>query len=59
MVAEADKAADVLARVESFRPDLAFIQEEILAESNGSLISAVAAASSAVQGRRHGFLGIR
>jgi two-component system, NarL family, nitrate/nitrite response regulator NarL len=42
VVAEADKAVDVLARVESFRPDLAFIQEEILAESNGSLISAVA-----------------
>jgi len=45
VVAEADKAADVLARVESFRPDLAFIQEEILAESNGSLISAVTGAA--------------
>ncbi|MGD0226191.1 MAG: response regulator transcription factor [Terriglobia bacterium] len=45
VVAEADKAADVLARMESFRPDLAFIQEEILAESNGSLISAVAEAA--------------
>jgi DNA-binding NarL/FixJ family response regulator len=41
VVAEADKAADVLALMESFRPDLAFIQEEILAESNGSLIPAI------------------
>ncbi|MGO8818538.1 MAG: LuxR C-terminal-related transcriptional regulator [Terriglobia bacterium] len=41
VVAEADKAADVLALMESFRPDLAFIQEEIIAESHGSLIPAI------------------
>ena len=33
VVAEADKAADVLARGRAFQPDLVFIQEEILAES--------------------------
>ena len=45
VVAEADKAADVLARMTSFRPDLAFIQDEILAESKGSLIPAVTEAA--------------
>ena len=40
VVAEADKAAEVLARAETFQPDLVFIQEEILAESGGNLISA-------------------
>ena len=42
VVAEAEKADDVMARAETFRPDLAFIQEEILRESGGNLISAVA-----------------
>ncbi len=41
VVAEAENAADVLVRAEAFRPDLIFIQEEILAESSGNLISAV------------------
>jgi DNA-binding NarL/FixJ family response regulator len=41
VVAEAEKADDVMARAETFRPDLAFIQEEILRESGGNLISAV------------------
>jgi len=41
VVAEAEKADEVLARAETFRPDLVFIQEEILADSGGSLISAV------------------
>ena len=41
VVAEAENAAEVLARAETFRPDLVFIQEEILAESGGNLISAV------------------
>ena len=43
VVGEAEKAAEVLARAETFRPDLVFIQEEILAESGGNLISAVRA----------------
>jgi two-component system nitrate/nitrite response regulator NarL len=41
VVAEADKAADVLGQVKTFRPDIAFIQEEILSESSTNLISAV------------------
>ena len=41
VVAEADKAGDVLGQVKTFRPDVAFIQEEILAESGSNLISAV------------------
>ena len=41
VVAEAENAAEVLARAETFRPDLVFIQEEILAESGANLISAV------------------
>jgi len=41
VVAEAEKANEVLARAETFRPDLIFIQEEILGESGGNLISAV------------------
>ncbi|MGO8787951.1 MAG: response regulator transcription factor [Terriglobia bacterium] len=45
VVAEADKAADVLGQVKTFRPDLAFIQEEILAESTSNLISAVTGAA--------------
>jgi len=43
VVAEAENRAEVLARAETFRPDLVFIQEEILAESGGNLISAVLA----------------
>ena len=42
LVAEAESASEVLARAETFRPDLAFIQEEILAESSSNLVSAVA-----------------
>ena len=41
VVAEAENAAEVLARAKTFRPDLVFIQEEILAESGDNLISAV------------------
>jgi DNA-binding NarL/FixJ family response regulator len=41
VVAEAENAADVIARAESFQPELVFIQDEILAESGGNLISAV------------------
>jgi DNA-binding NarL/FixJ family response regulator len=42
VVAGAEKADEVLARAETFRPDLVFIQEEILGESGGNLIFAVA-----------------
>jgi DNA-binding NarL/FixJ family response regulator len=41
VVAEAENANEVLARVETFRPDLVFIQEEVLAESGGNLIAEV------------------
>ena len=41
VVAEAENAAEVLARAETFRPDVVFIQEEILSETGGNLISAV------------------
>jgi DNA-binding NarL/FixJ family response regulator len=41
VVGEAENAAEVLAKLETFRPDLVFIQEEILAESGPNLISAV------------------
>jgi DNA-binding NarL/FixJ family response regulator len=41
VVGEAEKAGEVLARVEIFRPDLAFIQDEILDESDDNLIAAV------------------
>jgi len=41
VVAEAENASEVLARVQSFRPDLVFIHEEIIAESPGNLIGAV------------------
>ena len=43
VVAEADNAEDVVARAQSFRPDLAFVQEEILGESEGNLIASVLA----------------
>jgi two-component system nitrate/nitrite response regulator NarL len=41
VVADAENADEVLARAETFRPDLVFIQEEVLAESGANLISAV------------------
>ena len=41
VVAEAENTAEVLARAEIFRPDVVFIQEEILSETGGNLISAV------------------
>jgi len=41
VVAEAENAEEVLARVETFRPDLVFMQEEVLAEGSGNLIAAV------------------
>ena len=41
VVGEAENAAEVLARAKTFRPDLVFIQEEILAATTGNLISAV------------------
>jgi two-component system, NarL family, nitrate/nitrite response regulator NarL len=41
VVAEAENASGLLARAESFRPDLIFIQEEILAESGSDLIAAI------------------
>jgi DNA-binding NarL/FixJ family response regulator len=41
VVAEAAKADEVLARAETFQPDLIFIQEEILDKGEGNLISAV------------------
>ncbi len=43
VVAEAENASEVLARAETFRPNLAFIQEEILAGGDSNLISAVRA----------------
>src|SRR5208282_2226747 len=43
VVAEAENADEVLAMSETFRPDLVFIQEEILAEKGANLISAVTA----------------
>ena len=41
VVAEADSGAQLLARTETFRPDVIFVQEEILAESNSNLIGEV------------------
>jgi DNA-binding NarL/FixJ family response regulator len=41
VVAEAETADEVLPRAETFRPDVVFIQEEVLAESGGNLISDV------------------
>jgi two-component system nitrate/nitrite response regulator NarL len=45
VVGEAENAADVLSRTETFRPDVAFIHEEIVAESDGNLIASVMEAS--------------
>jgi DNA-binding NarL/FixJ family response regulator len=41
VVAEADDAAQLLARTESFRPDVIYVQEEILAGSSLNLIAEV------------------
>jgi DNA-binding NarL/FixJ family response regulator len=41
VVGEAENAAQTVARAEAFRPDLVFIQEEILAESESNLILAI------------------
>lgn len=41
VVAEAETPEEVLARTETFRPDLVFIQEEVLGESGGGLISSI------------------
>jgi DNA-binding NarL/FixJ family response regulator len=41
VVAEADHKAEVLQRAETFRPDLIFIQEEILGETTDNLIAAI------------------
>jgi DNA-binding NarL/FixJ family response regulator len=41
VVAEAENAAEVVARAKTFQPDLVFIQEEILIATGGNLISAV------------------
>lgn len=43
VVGEAENAAETISRAETFRPDLLFIQEEILAERGGNLISEVLA----------------
>jgi len=45
VVAGAENPAEVLARAETFRPNLVFIQEEILAESGSKLLSAVRTAA--------------
>jgi two-component system nitrate/nitrite response regulator NarL len=41
VVGEAENAAQLLARAECFRPDVVFLQEEILAESSANLIAEV------------------
>lgn len=41
VVGEAENPAEVLSRAETFRPDVAFIHEEILAESDANLIAGV------------------
>ena len=38
VVGEAENADEAVARAETFRPDVFFIQEEILIESEGNLI---------------------
>jgi len=39
IVTEAENADEALARAETFQPDLIFVQEEVLSESGGNLIS--------------------
>lgn len=46
VVGEAENAEEVVARVETFRPDVAFIHEEILGDGDGSLITKVLAKHS-------------
>jgi DNA-binding NarL/FixJ family response regulator len=46
VVAEAENKIEALARAETFQPDLAFVQEEILGESSTNLIAAIHAVSS-------------
>jgi DNA-binding NarL/FixJ family response regulator len=41
VVGEAENAAQTIARAEAFRPDIIFIQEEILAESEANLILSI------------------
>ena len=41
VVAEAEKSAEVLTKTETFRPDMIFVQEEILLEPPQNLLSAV------------------
>jgi len=41
VVAEADSAAQLMARTEAFRPDVLFVQEEILKESAENLIAEI------------------
>lgn len=43
VVSEADSAAEAVARAEAFHPNVAFIQEEILTERDGNLISDIVA----------------
>jgi DNA-binding NarL/FixJ family response regulator len=43
VVGEAENAAEAVARAETFRPDVFFIQEEILIENEGNLILAITA----------------
>jgi two-component system, NarL family, nitrate/nitrite response regulator NarL len=45
VVGEAESAAEVVARAETFHPDVAFIHEEIIAEGDGTLISSILGAS--------------
>ena len=45
VVGEAENAAETMSRAETFQPDLVFIQDEILAEMGGNLISAVTKAA--------------
>jgi DNA-binding NarL/FixJ family response regulator len=45
VVGEAETAAETVLRAETFRPDLVFIQEEILVESGENLIAAVLVAA--------------
>ena len=45
VVGEAENAAQTIARAEAFRPDIIFIQEEILAESESNLILTITKAN--------------
>jgi DNA-binding NarL/FixJ family response regulator len=41
VVGEAENATEVVSRAETFRPDIAFVHEEILAESGANLVAAM------------------